>query len=848
MRRKIWLVVVTLIGTVILFMTIPGLAQEPFRSGGTAGTGFTYQGQLTDGGNPANGTYDFQFTLFDEATGSGSPLGTVTKDDVTVTDGIFAVTLDFGSSVFDGNARWLKVSVRAGSSTGAYTDLIPLTELTPAPYAIFSQSAPWSGLSGMPSDFSDAVDNDSLGGLTCASGEIARWNGSAWECGAEAWSLTGNSGTTPGANFIGTTDNVSLTLAVSGSVALKLIPNAGGTANIVGGYSGNSATNNTVGVFIGGGGNGSNPNMVTDDYGTVGGGTGNRAGDNAGTTSDQGWATVGGGGGNVAGGKYATVAGGSYNAAGGAGAFVGGGGYNGSSSYGNRALGTVSVVGGGYANSAIGDYAIVNGGQFNSAGGMFAVVGGGDTNTASGIASFVGGGGYNGTFAKGNQAQGTASVIGGGYGNVISTTGDYGTVSGGMINYISGPYATVSGGVANHIYSENSAIGGGYGNVISDTAAFAIIGGGRDNSTTANATTIGGGIGNRVTAITATIGGGEYISVGGVAATVAGGSYNTAVGTGAFVGGGGYDGFSSYGNLAQGTVSVVGGGYANSAIGDYAIVNGGQFNLAGGMFAVIGGGNMHIAGGFASFIGGGYGNHATGDYAMIPGGYQNVAGIKSFAAGDTAHATHSGTFVWDGDTSSPNSDLNSSANGQFIARAPGGFWFGNTTGNLTPTITNFLDTSTGAYLSSGGTWTNASDRNLKENFTPVDSAAVLEAVAQLPISVWNYKSQAADIRHMGPMAQDFYAAFALGEDDTHISTVDEGGVALAAIQGLYAQNQQLQAENNALQSRLDALEARMTALERDRSAPAQSGWLPGLGGALLAAGFIWTTRRKGDRA
>ncbi len=100
------------------------------------GTAFTYQGRLTDGGNPANGTYDFQFKLFD-ADSDGTQVGsTVTVDDETVTDGLFTVQLDFGSDAFDGNARWLEIGVRPGSSTGGYTTLSPRQALTAVPYAI----------------------------------------------------------------------------------------------------------------------------------------------------------------------------------------------------------------------------------------------------------------------------------------------------------------------------------------------------------------------------------------------------------------------------------------------------------------------------------------------------------------------------------------------------------------------------------------------------------------------------------------------------------------------------------------------------------------------------------------
>lgn len=103
----------------------------------------------------------------------------------------------------------------------------------------------------------------------------------------------------------------------------------------------------------------------------------------------------------------------------------------------------------------------------------------------------------------------------------------------------------------------------------------------------------------------------------------------------------------------------------------------------------------------------------------------------------------------------------------------------------------------------GGAWTTVSDRNAKENFKPVNPTEVLEKVAALPLSNWNYKAQDANIRHLGPMAQDFKAAFGLGESDTGITTVDADGVALAAIQGL---NQKLETENAELKVRLEKLE------------------------------------------
>jgi hypothetical protein len=125
-------------------------------------------------------------------------------------------------------------------------------------------------------------------------------------------------------------------------------------------------------------------------------------------------------------------------------------------------------------------------------------------------------------------------------------------------------------------------------------------------------------------------------------------------------------------------------------------------------------------------------------------------------------------------------------------------------------------TLTISELRVNGTFVSASDRNMKENFAPVQPREVLEKVAALPLSSWNYKADAAT-RHLGPMAQDFYAAFNVGPDDKHIATIDEGGVALAALQGLNQKVEdrsqqseacirELKAENTELKQRLEALE------------------------------------------
>ena len=111
-----------------------------------------------------------------------------------------------------------------------------------------------------------------------------------------------------------------------------------------------------------------------------------------------------------------------------------------------------------------------------------------------------------------------------------------------------------------------------------------------------------------------------------------------------------------------------------------------------------------------------------------------------------------------------------------------------------------------------------SDRNLKKNITPVDSSEILARVSRLPISNWTYLSEPAGIRHLGPMAQDFYASFGLGNSDRSYYSVDGHGVALAAIQALdhlveaqSAQLRALEADNRALVKRLEAIEGTVRA-------------------------------------
>jgi hypothetical protein len=285
---------------------------------------------------------------------------------------------------------------------------------------------------------------------------------------------------------------------------------------------------------------------------------------------------------------------------------------------------------------------------------------------------------------------------------------------------------------------------------------------------------IGGFSGNAVTggAYGATIGGGGRAgaaqTVSAPYATIAGGFFNT----------------------ASGPSSTVTGGVHNTASGATSTVAGGISNTASGIGSTVAGGYGNTASGEGSAVAGGYSNTASGLYSAVAGGNLNTAsGTASFAAGTQAKATQNGSFVWGDNTST---DLTSPAVNTFTVRASGGIWLGTTSSASIP-AGRFINTSTGGYLSTGGAWTNFSDRAHKRDFRPINRQSVLQKVARMPLSSWSYKAEQPAVRHIGPTAQDFYAAFGLGLDDKHIGTIDEGGVALAAIQGLYRQNQALQA-------------------------------------------------------
>ncbi len=341
------------------------------------------------------------------------------------------------------------------------------------------------------------------------------------------------------------------------------------------------------------------------------------------------------------------------------------------------------------------------------------------------------------------------------------------TAFGGSNSIVTGTNATVSGG------ADNAA-----------TGPFSTVAGGSSNDATGEASAVGGGFANQATQIDS---------------AVAGGSENVASGAGAFIGGGSQ-------NIASGNYSVTTGGLTNESAEIYASIGGGNLNFSAGDGSTISGGYFNDASNIDAAVGGGSENIASGVASIIPGGSQNTAaGDLSFASGfgATVDAAHDGAMLM---ADGRQFFFFSARANEFAVRATGGVRLvtGINTGN------NGVPSAGVALNPGSGTWLSLSDRNAKENIEPVDGREVLEKVAALPLNEWNYKSQDETERHLGPMAQDFHASFGLGPDDVHIADLDLGGVALAAIQGLYTQ---VKEENAQLKSALDAKSAEIAGLQ-----------------------------------
>jgi hypothetical protein len=300
-------------------------------------TAFQYSGRLVDGGVPVNGYFDLKLTLYDLASGGTVTAGPLTNSFVFITNGLFAVSCDFGSAAFDGSDRWMELSVRTNG--GVFTNLAPRQAVLSSPYAIRALSA----------------------------GNVAN------------------------AAFIGTTNLASFTIQANSQPAFTITPTAS-SPNLTAGYSGNVISNGFVGSTISGGGESGNFNKIGASYATISGGANNSVTAYAGTVggginnvvnTPQG--TVAGGGGNQATANSAVVGGGIQNLAAGNGSTVAGGKLN-------TVTNNSSTIGGGYNNYASGVSSTVAGGETNTATGIASTIAGGFVNSSTGPYSTVAGG------------------------------------------------------------------------------------------------------------------------------------------------------------------------------------------------------------------------------------------------------------------------------------------------------------------------------------------------------------------------------------------------------------------------------------------------------------------------
>lgn len=395
----------------------------------------------------------------------------------------------------------------------------------------------------------------------------------------------------------------------------------------------------------------------------------------------------------------------------------------------------------------------------------FVTVSGGTRNSAAGFAASIGGGFFNGV-------DGSSARIGGG--RLNQAAGDAATVAGGVQNLAQGESSFVGGGFLNQASADGAAVVGGTSNTVSQEHGF--VGGGISNQATGIRATIAGGVNNESDGEVSSVGGGESNRAGGRHATVAGGRNG----------------------IATGLASSVVGGQDNLAVGEGASALGGIANAANNLHAVTVGGNRNCAGGQRSFAG--------GFRAKVRPGTGGDSGSCSGLTTANGLAGHFGTFLW---ADTVNADFVSQGQNRFEVRATGGTRFvSGVDGSGNP--------STGVSLAAGsGTWASLSDRQAKADIVAVDAQDVLDRLLAMPVYTWRYVGQDAAHRHLGPMAQDFHAAFGLnGDDDTRIATVDPDGVALAAIQGL---NARLHDELNALREANADLAARLATLEQARA-------------------------------
>jgi len=360
---------------------------------------------------------------------------------------------------------------------------------------------------------------------------------------------------------------------------------------------------------------------------------------------------------------------------------------------------------------------------------------------------------------------------------------DFGGEYNGISNAGTAYSSAVASGYANGITANTSFVGAGQSNLASGTSSF-VGAAGKGNAAGAGSVILGGD--NEYTAFATSHNFG--IQVSGIDAFAGAGDLGAVSGNGSVLGSGNYTFASNSQNITPGTLlsgvdAFLGAGDQNALAATDAFLGSGQGNdveSPAGYGALLGGKQNVLSGGYGSVLGG-YANDTAGVYATVAGGDGNTAaGEASFVAGYHANDLEEyGTFLWS-DFRSGSAPLEPSAPNQFLIRASGGI-----------TLYSSEAMTGGVTLPAGsGAWSSLSDRDAKSHIVPLDDASVLAKVSGMAIDSWSYESEIG-VRHAGPMAQDFYAAFRAGEDSRHITSIDEDGVTLSAIKALHGENARL---------------------------------------------------------
>ena len=750
----------------------------PPESAAQVGTAFTYQGRLADGAAAANGAYDLEVKLFDAAT-SGTQVGTTgVFEDISVTNGLFALTLDFGVSAFTGAKRWLEISVRPGASTDPHTALVPRQELTPSPNAIFSATATAA------TDFSGSLAGEVTGsqGSTVVSNAVAANTASAivrrdgsGDFSAGSITLGGNlslaSPSVPGAGqilkglnrflhsagsntFLGeNSGNLTMTGVLNtGSGMEALLFNTTGERNTA--FGANALRVNTTGV--------ANTASGTDSL---------RLNTTGGNNTASGYESL-----------YTNSIG-SNNVASGVQALLLNTTANKNVAIGVEALRNQAFNNGGTAwdssNTAIGYQALRSNAPSSTANGT--------RNTAIGANSLQAN-----TTGSRNSASGTSALQ-------SNTTGSQNTATGheALFSNTSGELNTAIG---NNALRANTT---GGGNTAAGSEAM------RVNTTGANNTASGyealytnsAGSNNVATGVQALLlntTAGRNVAIGVEALRnqafnnggAAWNSSNTAIG---------------YSALRQNAPSSLFTGIGNTAIGANSLQNNttGILNSASGTNALLSNTTGEL-------------NTASGSEALSA----NTTGSNNVATGFQALSLNT-------------SGSNNTAVGYGAGPSSGAL--SNTTAIGQGAVVNAsnmirLGNSAVTVVQGQVSYTFSSDRSRKENLREVDAEAVLAKLRGLDVTSWNYIGhEPAEFRHYGPMAQDFYAAF--GNDgvgrvgsETTLNSGDLMGVLMLGLKGLDRQAERdrgtiaAQAEEIAAlkrqASRFAELEQRMVGLTR----------------------------------